>query len=223
MPALVTIGCESGHTSANASFATVIGVAKVLVTATAWDPVLGINLNYKKAHKLNEGINDITIYLEGPPEWRRRVIWTGDLHIYHNPYIGDKQQNTKPFAGTTILAYDPDVMDPAHAPLDQGRYQKIKDYMTKYVIENHSVAYDDHHVDFRFEIELLEDNAIRYNGTFTFFVDGDLQDDQTRHFDGRIEQDSFRSFTYEVSHDAALDSHDYGRISLNIRNDWAKY
>jgi hypothetical protein len=31
------------------------------------------------------------------------------------------------------------------------------------------------------------------------------------------------SFLYEPTHDAFLGSHDYGRVSLTIRNEWAKY
>ena len=216
VPALVTVGCESGPTSLHARFSTVTGAARTRIKANAWDPDLGVWLTYDAAHDLQEGINTLMLPLSAPPLWRRRVIWTGETRIYHNPDIGPKQQRTEPFAAATILAWDPDVMNNHPAP-------GIAEAMTHVLIDGGSVHFDDHFVTYAFDVNVQWNGIIAYTGECCFFVDGDKQDDQTRRFSGEILLDAQETFTYEVTHDAALDSHDYGRVVLTIRNEWAKY
>jgi hypothetical protein len=216
VPALVTIGCDSGGTSDHSIFRTLTGAGLVPVKAIAWDPVLQVWLKYDQAHQLHEGINEFGIQLEAPPQWRRRIVWFGETRIYHNPDIGDLQERTTPFASNKMLAWDPDVM--SNNPPDY-----VKDYMTHVVIGGESVKFDDHYVAYTFDCHLESDGTLQYSGEFRFYVDGDLQGDQTRTYNGSILPDSSKNWRYEATHDAFLDSHDYGRVVLTIENNWAKY
>jgi hypothetical protein len=216
MPVLVTIGCESGYTDKRGTFSALIGAGDVLIKATAWDTVLGVHLSHEGATTLTEGVNNLHLTLNAPPLWRRRIVWSGETHIYHNPDVGDKQVNTAPFAENWVLAWDPDVMNNNPKP-------NVVDYMTHFVIGGNSVKYDGHYVTYSVDIRLLQDGSIDYDGEFCFFVDGDKQDNLTKHLKDNILPDGFRDLKYEANHDAFLDSHDYGRVALTIRNQWAKY
>jgi hypothetical protein len=216
VPALVTIGCESGYTDAHGIFSALVGVASVPVKATAWDDVLGVHLRYEGVPALTEGINPQKLELQAPPLWRRRIIWTGETRIYHNPDIGDKQENISPFAANSVLAWDPDVMN-------NNASDAVKNYMTKLVIAGESVHFDDHYVTYHFDVAVQMDGTVVIDGDCCFFVDGDKQDDQTRHFHDILPLDGSRDIKYEVTHDAFLDSHDYGHVLLTIQNAWAKY
>jgi hypothetical protein len=214
--ALVTLGCEVGHTNAHGVFSALVGAAMTVIKANAWDTVLGVWLKHESTHDLHEGINILDLNLEAPPLWRRRITWFGETRIYHNPDIGDKQQRTEPFASSTVLAWDPDVM--SNSPP-----ANVVDYMTHVTIGGGSVHFDEHYVTYAFEVHLQSDGSIVYDGICDFFVDGDRQDDQRRTFNGTIALDGSKIFKYEVTHDAFLDSHDYGRVVLTVQNVWAKY
>jgi hypothetical protein len=214
--ALVTLGCEVGHTNAHGVFSALVGAAMTVIKANAWDTVLGVWLKHESTHDLHEGINILDLNLEAPPLWRRRITWFGETRIYHNPDIGDKQQRTEPFASSTVLAWDPDVM--SNSPP-----ANVVDYMTHVTIGGGSVHFDEHYVTYVFEVHLQSDGSIVYDGICDFFVDGDRQDDQRRTFNGTIALDGSEIFKYEVTHDAFLDSHDYGRVVLTVQNVWAKY
>jgi hypothetical protein len=212
----VTVGCESGYTNPHGGFSRLIGAGRVLIKATAWDGILGVWLKYEGAHDLKEGVNALTLQLQGPPLWRRRIVWNGETHIYHNPDVGDKQERTSPFASSHVLAWDPDVMSNAPNPV-------VFSYMTHVVISGASVKFDDHFVTYEFKIEVLPDGSINYDGECCFFVDGDKDDSLTKKFTGNIPGEVERTFKYEAYHDAFLDSHDYGRVVLTVKNQWAKY
>lgn len=216
VPALVTLGCESGYSDAHGIFSALVGVASVPIRATAWDAVLGVHLRYEGVLALTEGINTPKLELQAPPLWRRRIIWTGETRIHHNPYIGDLQENTSPFAANSVLAWDPDVMN-------NNASDAVKNYMTKLVIDGESVHFDDHYVTYRFDVAVQDDGTVVIDGDCCFFVDGDKQDDQTRHFHDILPLDGSRDIKYEVTHDAFLDSQDYGHVLLTIQNAWAKY
>ena len=72
-------------------------------------------------------------------------------------------------------------------------------------------------------IILDRDGTVVIDGDCCFFVDGDKQDDQTRHFHDILPLDGSHDIKYEVTHDAFLDSQDYGHVLLTIQNAWAKY
>lgn len=216
VPALVTLGCETGYTDAHGIFTALVGVASIPVKVTAWDDVLGVHLRYAGVLALIEGVNTPKLELEAPPLWRRRIIWSGETHIHHNPYVGDEQNNTSPVAANAILAWDPDVMN-------NGASEAIKDYMTKLVIAGESVRFDEHYVTFHFDVVLQNDGSAVIDGECCFFVDGDKEDDQTRHFHELLPLDASYQIKYEVTHDAFLDSQDYGRVLVTITNEWAKY
>lgn len=73
-----------------------------------------------------------------------------------------------------------------------------------------------------FEVHLQSDGSLVYDGICDFYVDGDRQADQSRTFNGTILPDDSRTFKYEVTLDAFLDSHDYGRVVLTVQYVWAK-
>ncbi len=214
--ALVTLGCESSYTNAHGIFSALVGAGMAVIKANAWDPVLGVWLKHESTHDLHEGINNLDLNLEAPPLWRRRITWFGETRIYHNPDVGAKQQRTSPFASSTVLAWDPDVM--SHNPP-----ANVVDYMTHVRIDGASVHFGDHYVTYVFEVHLQSDGSLVYDGICDFYVDGDRQEDQSRTFNGTILPEDSMTFKYEVTHDAFLDSHDYGRVVLTVQNVWAKY
>ena len=216
LPTLVRIGCQSGYTDANAGFSAVIGAGQVLISAHAYDPVLDVALGYEVKHLLTEGVNEINIDLQQPPSWRRRIVCFGETHIYHNPDVGPVATDTQPIATTHILAWDATLAaqrPPAH----------VWDYMTKMPLRGSSTNVVGHFVQYSFGISLNPDDSISFKGECSFYVDDELQADQTREMQGIIAPGAQDGFKYEVTHDAFLDSHDYGRIVLTIRIEWAKY
>jgi hypothetical protein len=115
-----------------------------------------------------------------------------------------------------VLAWDPEL-EAQHPPAN------VWDYMTQTAFSGDSTKFDDTFVSYRFAVAVRPDGSVDVDGQCTFTVDGDVQGDQTRTFQINILPDGIQPFKYEVTSDSFLDSNNYGRVVLTIRNDWAKY
>ena len=146
----------------------------------------------------------------------RRLVWTGEARIFHFPTIGPRVEDTRSFAGAYVLAWDPELA--AQNPPDN-----VWRTMTHHEISVGTMHASGHYVTCRIDFRLKPDNSLNFASEFCWFEDDEKQDDQTYTASGNIFADNSHSFSYVVTHNEFLDSLDYGRVSMTIRNEWSKY